>query len=457
MKTNKLKQSYVEDANKLKIQDTILDWTSDDLIDELDNALAMKKLINESWDDESSAESDDEELSIDGVIDEDKEKEYIQSLKSSIYSESFQKDLLKKVEQSIKFIKSGKNQYKEIILTMIENITWTIVKSHMEKNTDNVYVALRELLEWVIKEEQDVALDILKTIQKVLIDNIEKIELVNKEKRELIRITLDAKNWNQEATGQVLAYMAKDIQRYARKITSFNSWSDSGDSMLYDDLYQEGDIGVLRGIQKFSPKKSDNVREYMKFWINQSMLSFVTNKVHTIRLPAHVRQMYIKISRVVSELAGNNIDQTTKNIADNLWVHEDKIKTVMDRGVIWNVMNMSELEKHFGKNDWGDVSLDDLPFMKDETETSHLSGEEIKELQATIKSILSKEEQVVIIYRFGLFGADQLLLKDLWEKLWKTEERVRQIENRALNMLSIKYFDKKYGKWFREILSSQRR
>lgn len=455
--THKLKKSYVEDANKLKIQDTILDGSSDDLIDELDNALAIKKLINESWEEETSSESNDDESSLDEIIDEDKEKEYIQSLKSSIYSESFQKDLLKKVEQSIKFIKWGKNQYKEIILTMIENITWTIVKSNMEKNTDNVYVALRELLEWVIKEEQDVAMDILKTIQKVLVDNIEKIELVNKEKRELIRITLDAKNGNQEATWKVLEYMSKDIQRYARKITSFNSWSDSGDSALYDDLYQEGDIGVLRGIQKFSPKKSDNVREYMKFWINQSMLSFVTNKVHTIRLPAHVRQMYIKISRVVSELAWNNIDQTTKNIADNLWVNEEKVKTVMDRWAVGNVINMSELLKNFGKNEGWEVSLDDLPFMKDDTETSQLGHEEIRELQSTIKSILSKEEQVVIIYRFGLFWADQLLLKDLGEKLWKTEERVRQIENRALNMLSIKYFDKKYWKWFREILSSQRR
>jgi len=450
--TKKMKKLYVEDVNFLKIQDTMLENTTDDLIEELDHVIALQKMISE---DEDSL-FDDKNENFENTA--EKEKEYIQSLKSSIYSESFQRYLLKKVEQSKKYLESWATKYLDIILNMIESITETIAKSNMEKNNDNVFVALRTLLEGVIKEEEVIALEILNQIIAVLKENIEKIELINKEKREYIEITLKAKNGDDNSKNQVLEFMTKDIKRYAKKITAFNSSKSNGDDMLFDDLLQEWQIWVLRWIQKFSPKKSDNVKEYMKFWINQSMLSYITNKVHTIRLPAHVRQMYIKITKALDELTGNNIEQTTENIADHLWIDEDKVRIILDRGKMWNVMNMSDLMILSWKSNDNEISLDSMPFMEDKNEhleTSVLEKEKVVELQDTIKKILSKEEQTVIIHRYWLFWADQLLLKDLWEKLGKTEERIRQIENRALTMLSIRYFDTKYWKWFREIMASK--
>ena len=319
-----------------------------------------------------------------------------------------------------------------------------------------MFFALNDLLNELLNETKENAKIGLQEIQEVIKENIIKYKEINEWKKKIIEITLKAQNGDSQAEWEVIDYMMKEITKSARKISSYNSgWSM--DSYLFDDLVQEWLIWVLRWIQKFKPSKSDNVKAYMKFWVTQSMLSHITNKCHAIRIPAHVRQLYIKITRKIDEFAGENIEFTTKHIADEMWIDEDKVKMILEKGKMGNVMNMSDIATFMGGED-DEMSIDSMSFMEDHTMWVHddmVFNEEILELQDSIKKILTDEEQMVIIHRFGLFGSDKLLLKDLWEKLWKTEERVRQIETRALNTLSINYFDKKYWKNFREVMKSK--
>jgi len=404
---------------------------------------------------------DDQEIDNVINIEEEKEKWYIQSLKSSLYSENFQKDILKKVLLAEKYILKWDLKYIDIVKEMELDISLSISKSNITENKEysnlwnkdwkeeNIFFALKKLLNWIINENIEIWKKIITQLIKILNENIEKIEKINTKKREIIDITLKAQSWDSEAWMKIIELVNSDIERYAKKIASFNAWKRKFEfEMLCDDLYQEWLVWVMRWVQKFSPKKSDNVREYMKFWINQSMLSYITRKVHTIRIPVHVRQLFIKITRMLEEYWGTE-EFNIKSIAENLWLSEDKVTKIINYWKLWQTIFLSD----FIWDDDKEMSLDSMPFMEDLTigvEESILQREELVELQDSIKEILTSEEKLVIIHRYWLFWADKLLLKDLWEKLWKTEERVRQIEARALQMLSVKYFDKKYWKDFRE-------
>lgn len=458
--------AFSKKANLLKLQDDLLIDNSEDLIESIEEAMNIKWIESDDIENEFS----ETEFINNG------EKEYIQSLKSSIYTEAFQKELLKMIKFTLDNI-NNEDVYKEKLSDMIMLIRATTTKSKLSSsakdkvskdqapstttksklsNSDNMFITLNELLGDILNATKSEAKLWLSEIQEVIKWNIEKYKEINAWKKEIIETTLKAQIGDRISEGKVIDYMMNDINKSAKKISSFNS-GNNGDHYLFDDLVQEWLIGVLRGILKFSPKKSDNVREYMKFWITQSMLSYITNKVHTIRIPAHVRSLYIKITRQIDEFAGENIEYSTKHIADQLGIDEEKVKTVLEKGKMGHVMNMSDLASYIGGED-EEMSADSMPFMADLSSWINedmIVNEEIQELQSTIKTILTNEEQVVIIHRYWLFGSDKLLLKDLGEKLWKTEERVRQIEMRALNTLSIKYFDKKYGKSFRDVMKTQ--
>lgn len=426
----------------LKLQDISYDKTDDDEDDILDTSIKIEEFNNLNQEDENNDSNEEE------VIEHEMEEKYVKSLRSSLFSEIFQEKFAKLLASFVSKIKNNKPAKTEFnkITKFIEECS---TKEDLSETDKNIFLTIKDIL--LVMNEREDRVNEFNSLFRSIADNVEKFKTINKEKQEYIDYVIAAQNGSEAATNKIIEYMNIDIESLAKKFVQFNKRSEAYYSII-DDLKQEGYIGILNGIKKFKPQKSDNVKYYLRLWIKQSMISYLSSKNDIVKVPAHIKNIYIKIQKVIAEFTKDNKEYTVEDLAIALDLPVDKIMYVINTAKTYNVNTFSEIvsdELYEG------MSLDDYDFIRDKgvnIEQDIFDNEEIKELQNVIKTTLNEEEQFILIHRYALFWVEALKLKDLWEKLQKTEERVRQIEERAKNIIAIRYFDKKYWIGFREKL-----
>jgi RNA polymerase primary sigma factor len=197
------------------------------------------------------------------------------------------------------------------------------------------------------------------------------------------------------------------------------------------DLVQEGNLGLIRAIEKFEPERGFMFSTYAVWRIQQAMIRTIQNTRRTVRVPSHVCEQQIRYRRVEGELARRlGRDPTTEELAPELGLSPDAVDELVTTLAPIRSLNAPApgLE---------DVQFEDL--LSDEQEADPSEGmvrdEKDRALAALLESLPARERQV-IDWRFGLSSGDEpTTLGEIGKRLGLSRERVRQIEASALSRL----------------------
>jgi RNA polymerase primary sigma factor len=237
-----------------------------------------------------------------------------------------------------------------------------------------------------------------------------------------IELAAKIKRGNKEATAEMIRANLRLVVKIAR------DYANLGLPVL--DLISEGNIGLVKAVERFDPAKGGKLSTYGSWWIKQSIKRALANQGKTIRLPVHLVDKIAKIRRVGAGLSDElGREATDEEIAEEVGMNASKVTQLKQAAI-----RPASLDAPVGEEDStefgelvGDVAAVD-PF-------ESLSDKNMQVEVGELLGQLDDREKKIINARFGLDGSDPITLEEVGDKFGVTRERIRQLQNIALGKL----------------------
>ncbi|MBQ3021158.1 MAG: RNA polymerase sigma factor RpoD [Bacilli bacterium] len=272
-----------------------------------------------------------------------------------------------------------------------------------------------------ILSDEDITKDInINDPVRMYLKEIGKISLLSGE--EEMELSVRVANGDEEAAAMLAESNLRLVVSIAKRYV--------GRGLLFLDLIQEGNIGLMKAVEKFDYDKGYKFSTYATWWIRQAITRALADQARTIRVPVHMVETINKMSRIQRQMTLElNREPSEEEIAERMDISVEKV-----REVIKISQDPVSLETPIGEED--DSHLGD--FIKDERSLSpeeYATNEILKEEIQSVLSTLQPREQQVLELRFGLIDGTCYTLEEVGKKFNVTRERIRQIEAKALRKL----------------------
>jgi RNA polymerase primary sigma factor len=193
------------------------------------------------------------------------------------------------------------------------------------------------------------------------------------------------------------------------------------------DLVSEGNIGLMKAVERFDPAKGGKLSTYAAWWIKQSIKRALANQSKTIRLPVHLVDKISKMRRVALQMSEELGREPTDNeLAEEIGVSSAKVsqlKTAATRPASLDAPISDDDSTEFGEMVGDEDALTPFELLRDKNLRDELSK---------LLEVLDNRERKIIFQRFGLDGGKPKTLEEVGKKFGVTRERIRQLQNIAL-------------------------
>lgn len=400
------------------------------------------------------------------IFDEDGESEEVIQ-ESKLFKDSFTEDVYEIYVKNINSLKETdkeeendlfeeiENKNKEINLILFKNNMYDLLLNleHFKENKKNTIVTFYDLDD---KKDEDAILNKVKAFKNTIeeLNNLpedkkekEYFAILNNVKFEydfLLYSFEEYKN-NHDLNIEEINAIKKDINfinKAKNKIVNKNlklvikiAKNYKSNHLDFIDLIQEGNIGLIKGIDKFKHKMGYKLSTYVSWWIRQSINDSLTKKSRSIKLPSNIVNVLYKIKKIEQDEQISRNKYTVEELAEKLEVPQEKIIKALNAPEDIISMNASNNESDNGDKD---VSLCDLIQASEDYEPHNnlFLMERKKELINIIKSNLTEREQTILLRRFGIQDEREQTLEEIGNAIGLTRERIRQIEVEALFKLN---------------------
>ena len=254
------------------------------------------------------------------------------------------------------------------------------------------------------------------------LNDIQKYELLTKEEEyELLRKIREDKD--EDARHLLILSNLRLVISVAKK--------SMGNGLLLIDLISEGNIGLIKAINKFDYEKGHRFSTYAVWWIKQSIKKAVINKGRDIRIPSYKYEQLSKVNRTIMEYISEfGETPTTKYIAEKTELKESKVVLLLNE-----FQDILSLNETIGDN----IFLEDVIGASDNIEEKIIKEDQLAEMRDLLDNILSDREKEILELRYGLYDNKIHTLKEIGDMLSITRERVRQIEKKAITKLKLHF------------------
>ena len=357
-------------------------------------------------------------------FDEKAREEFKKKLDDLIQRGRNKKNVLEyqEITETFQDLKLDEEQY-DLIMQILEKSDIDIIRTQEEEVPETDLVSIEE----ENTEEQDLDIDLtipdsvnIEDPVRMYLKEIGKVPLLTAEEEQDLAQRMEdggeeAKKRLAEANLRLVVSIAK---RYV------------GRGMLFLDLIQEGNLGLIKAVEKFDYRKGFKFSTYATWWIRQAITRAIADQARTIRIPVHMVETINKLVRVSRQLLQElGREPTPEEIAEKMDIPVDRV-----REIIKISQEPVSLETPIGEEEdshLGDFIQDDNVPVPADAAAFTLLKEQLHEVLGT----LTEREQKVLKLRFGLDDGRARTLEEVGREFNVTRERIRQIEAKALRKL----------------------